>query len=80
MRKQDIKVGRAYKDSRENIREVIADGPQLAASVHASQINTDLVRFKVVSKAKSGGHRLGFQANVTRASFAAWAKEEVRCL
>ncbi len=79
MKKSEIKVGRRYRDNKHMVREVVAEGPQYV--LYPSQDESDCLRFRVVAKPKHrfGGGSLivGREYNCTRASFAAWAKEDV---
>lgn len=73
VKKTDIGVGRFYTDGKAGLREVLAEGPQFKAYEGVS--DDDCLRYK--PHVSSGGIPAGTETNITRISFAAWAKAEV---
>lgn len=71
MKKSEIVLGGVYHNGKGNryheVRKVIAEGPEY--TLYSGQTETDNLRYEVVSI-----RRLGHQGNITRTSFAAWAK------
>lgn len=71
MKKSEIKVGKTYHNGKQgrfySEREVVAEGPEYV--LYRGQENMDCIRY-ITRK----GVGIGNSGNMTRASFAAWAK------
>lgn len=71
MRTANIKVGHSYTNGKGTIRKVIAEGSEYVS--HTGQTDCDCVRYEVIA-----GRHKGMQANMTRNSFAKWAKAAIK--
>lgn len=73
MKKSEIKKGRFYSDGKLGLREVVDEGPQFKLYENVSDV--DCLRYRVLSDQSSTA--IQQQNNMTRTSFAAWAKSEI---
>lgn len=74
MKKSEIHVGRFYTEGRGGLRQVLAEGPQY--KMYPGVSDDDCLRYKAV-RSSGGPVAAGTEANITRVSFAAWAKTEI---
>lgn len=74
MKKSEIVLGGHYSNGKEgrwySVRKVIDEGPQ--CKLYAEVKDNDCIRYRVIE-----GRGKGREGNMTRAAFAAWAKERV---
>jgi hypothetical protein len=74
MKKSEIVLGGHYSNGKEgrghSVRKVIDEGPQY--KLYSAVTDTDCIRYRVIE-----GRGKGREGNMTRAAFAAWAKERV---
>ena len=76
MKKSDIAVGGVYSDGTARLRKVVAEGADL--KVYAWSENAgDNVRYVVIHDGTKKNKTAGEQRNITRSSFALWAKRRV---
>lgn len=77
MKQSEIQVGKTYSNGKKGRfyqeRKIIAEGPDYI--LYSGQENRDCIRFKVII----GSYKLypGVEGNMTRLSFAHWAKEVI---
>lgn len=75
MKMNEIKVGFSYSNGKGRIRRVIAMGPQY--KLFDGQMCAENLRYVVVSDGTKKSRTAGEESNMTVASFARWAKEQV---
>jgi hypothetical protein len=75
MKKSEITTGKTYTDKKGNVRRVIAEGVDYI--LYPGQKETDNLCYRLIAKARGPGI-IGWEYNSTRASFAAWAKAEIK--
>lgn len=75
MKKSEIAVGKSYSNGKGRIRKVIDIGPQY--KFYDQQECDENLRYEIVQDGSKSNRTAGEQANMTVASFAAWAKLEV---
>lgn len=75
MKKNEIKVGGVYSNGNGRIRKVIDFGPQY--KLYDAQECTENLRYEIVNDGSKKNLTAGEQCNMTIASFAAWAKEQI---
>lgn len=73
MKKHEIVVGKSYSNGKGRIRKVIAEGPQYV--YYGGQGDRDCIRYETIADGRRVGSEVGKRSNMTRASFAEWAKE-----
>jgi hypothetical protein len=73
MKKSEIQVGKTYSNGKGGIRKVIAEGAEYV--LYQGQESTDNLRYEVVHDGTKNNRKAGMQGNMTRATFASWAKE-----
>lgn len=73
MKKVEIGKGRFYSDGKIGVREVLDEGPQY--KFYEGVEDTDCLRYRCLSAKASTD--IGQEANSTRTSFAAWAKQAI---
>lgn len=75
MKKAEIQVGCTYSNGKGRIRKVIAEGAEYV--LYKGQYETDNIRYEVLHDGSKMNRSKGEQGNITRSSFAAWAKEKL---
>ena len=75
MRKSEIKIGGVYSNGKGRIRKVIGIGPQY--KFYEGQECIENLRYEIVNDGSKKNLTAGEQCNMTVASFASWAKEQV---
>ena len=75
MKVSDIRLGASYSNGKGRIRKVIHMGPQY--KLYDAQMCTENLRYVVVSDGTKKNRTAGEESNMTVASFARWAKEQV---
>lgn len=75
MKKKEIIVNGTYGNRNGRIRKVIAEGAQY--NFNHGQMETDNIRYRVVNDGTKKNRTKGKEQNMTRASFASWAKERL---
>lgn len=75
MRKSEITLGGVYSNGKGRIRKVVAEGAEYV--LYDSQEETDNLRYEIINDGSKNNRTAGQQANITRSSFASWAKEKV---
>ena len=75
MKKSEIMVGRIYTNGKGAYRKVLSAGSNFP--LFSGQFDHDTLRYAQVIERKAGLIR-GDNSNITRASFASWAKSELR--
>lgn len=74
MKKSEIQVGKTYTNGKGTTRRVVDEGEHLSWD---GCMDRDFVQFEVVDKFR-GPQLVGSVHRCTRASFASWAKSEVK--
>ena len=75
MKKSEIVVNGIYSNGKGRLRKVVAEGSEYV--LYGSQTETDNLRYEVLNDGTKKNKTAGEQGNITRASFATWAKERV---
>lgn len=75
MRKSEIIVGKTYGNGKGRARKVIAEGVEYV--LYDGQGETDNLRYEIIHDGSKKNRTAGEQGNITRTSFATWAKEEI---
>ena len=75
MKKKDLKVGAYYSNGKGRVRRVIASGDY---KLYPCQADHDCLEYEIVTDGTKKNNTKGKKGRMTRASFAIWAKEEVR--
>ena len=73
MKKTEIGKGRFYSDGKLGLREVLDEGPQY--KLYDAVSDVDCLRYRVLNAQSSFATEQ--QGNMTRTSFATWAKHEI---
>lgn len=76
MKKSEIVVGGVYSNGKGRVRKVVAEGPEYV--LYEGQAETDNLRYEVINDGTKKNKSAGEQGNITRTSFAAWAKEKLQ--
>ena len=75
MMAKNIVLNGIYENKQGQQRQVIAEGPQYVLC--SSQRETDNIRYRVIQRSKNSKQAVGYEGNMTRSSFAAWATRRV---
>lgn len=75
MKKAEIVKGGVYSNGKGRIRKVVAVGAEYV--LYDGQAETDNLRYEVVHDESKKNRTAGEQGNITRTSFASWAKEKM---
>lgn len=75
MRKSEITLGGVYSNGKGRVRKVVAEGAEYV--LYDSQEETDNLRYEIIHDGSKSNRTAGQQGNITRSSFASWAKEKV---
>lgn len=75
MKKTEIKIGHVYTNGRGRTRKIIDMGPQY--KYYPEQESEENVRYEILCDGSKKNATRGQQCNMTLASFASWAKEDV---
>lgn len=75
MKKSEITIGKSYSNGKGRVRKVIDIGSQY--KFYDSQESTENMRYEIVQDGSKNNRTAGQQGNMTLASFASWAKEQL---
>ncbi|WP_442637776.1 hypothetical protein [Rossellomorea marisflavi] len=75
MRKSEITLGGVYSNGKGRVRKVVAEGAEYV--LYDSQEETDNLRYEIIHDGSKNNRTAGQQGNITRSSFASWAKDKV---
>lgn len=76
MKKSEIVVGGVYSNGKGRIRKIVAEGPEYM--LYDGQTEADNLRYEIVNDGTKKNKSAGEQGNITRTSFATWAKERIQ--
>ena len=75
MKKNEIKEGALYTNGKGRVRKVLHFGPYV---LYAGQEDKDCLEYEIINDGTKNNLTKGKVDRMSRASFAAWAKQEVR--
>ena len=75
MKKSEIILNGVYGNGKGKIRKVIAEGAEFV--LYDCQAETDNLQYEIVNDGTKINRTAGERGNITRTSFASWAKERI---